>query len=120
MTHRRVLPLLLAVSLMAGLAAAPSQAAAPPKGKYSCIIPRLPTPFYAGYLYILSSTKYRVENEKGRYTTKGKRIIFKTGPHKGKWKKVTWAKDASGTPYITLERKEENAQAWECSRISGG
>ena len=68
-------------------------------------------------LLLLASTKYRVEKDRGTFRTRGKRIIFKSGPHKGKWKKVTWDRDATGNPYITLERKEENAQAWECSKI---
>jgi hypothetical protein len=113
----RALPPLLVAALLFAVSVTPAHAAAPPKGKYSCIIPRLPSPFYAGYLHILSPTKYRVEKERGTYRTRGKRIIFKSGPHKGKWKRVTWARDASGTPYITLERKEENAQAWTCSKV---
>jgi hypothetical protein len=112
----RALPLLLVAALLIAVSVTPAHAAAPPKGKYSCIIPRLPTPFYAGYLHILSSTKYRVEKERGTYRTRGKRIIFKSGPHKGQWKKVTWDRDADGEVAITLERKEENAQAWTCTK----
>ena len=109
-----VLPLLLVTAL---LAAAPAQAASPPKGKYSCVIPRLPSPFYAGYLHILSPRRYRVENKRGRYTTRGKRIIFRSGPHKGKWRKVTWDSevDEDGrTAEITLEPKD-GGQAWTCT-----
>ncbi len=117
MRSRHLAPL-VAASLAAGLLATPAHAASPPKGRYSCIIPRLPTPFYAGYLHILSGSKYRVEKERGRYTTRGKRIIFKSGPHKGQWKKVTWEYKGSGgdrLAEIKLEPKKEG-QVWFCTQ----
>jgi hypothetical protein len=118
MRSRHLVPL-LAASLAAGLPAAPAEAASPPKGRYSCIIPRLPTPFYAGYLHILSASRYRVENERGRYRTRGRRIIFRSGPHKGQWKKATWKYEGDASrgrlAVITLEPKREG-QAWQCTQ----
>ena len=81
----------LAIALVAAVlgAAAPAHAAGPQKGRYECFFPN---GFFTADLYILSSKKYRVEKERGRYKVRGKRLRIQSGPHKGKWKRVTWSK----------------------------
>jgi hypothetical protein len=81
--RRIALPLVLLCSLSAGSALA----AGPQKGRYQCWFTN---GFFAADLHIVSATKYRIEKESGKYVVDGKRLRFKSGPHKGQWKSVKW------------------------------
>jgi hypothetical protein len=104
--------LLLAVS-----AASPALAAGPQKGRYQCWFPN---GFFAADLHIVSATKYRVEDETGKYAVRGKRLRIKSGPHKGLWKSVTWSTkpDLNGKPRtaILFHPKEEGESLLQCVR----
>lgn len=94
--RRLALPLLAAL-----LAAAPAQAASPQKGSYECWFTN---GFFAADLHITSKSKYRVDDDKGRYEVRGKRLKITSGPHKGLWKKVTWSTkpDLNGEPRTAI------------------
>ncbi len=62
--------------------AAPSLAAAPPKGKYVCTYYTGSYNAFSGNLNILSSTTYRINSgKKGRYTRSGSKLRFRTGDY---------------------------------------
>jgi hypothetical protein len=86
-TAALILPLALLVPATA------ADAKSPPKGKYPCSYSTFSGTFPAGILYITGKSTYNVNKKgKGKYTTKGKRINFKTGAYSkskvyGVWKK---------------------------------
>jgi len=86
----RVVALTLSAALLA-LTASAAEAASPPKGKYPCYLYIDGTGLTgAGILRIHSGGKYSVNGgKKGKYSTSGKKIKFKTGDysksHRGKW-----------------------------------
>jgi hypothetical protein len=92
-----------------------AQAASPPKGDYGCTYTTFSGTFYAGTLNIKSKRKYSVnDKKKGRYTTRGKRINFKTGDYRtlyyGKWQRV------NGTHEIKLYGKKDDEEKLVCTR----
>lgn len=86
----RVLALALSTALLA-LTASSAEAASPPKGKYPCYLYIDGTGLVlSGTLRIHAGGKYSVNGKrKGKYSTSGKKIKFKTGDysksHRGKW-----------------------------------
>ena len=87
----RVVALALSVTLLA-LTASSAEAANPPAGKYPCYLYIGGTGLVgAGILRIHAGGKYSVNGgKKGRYSTSGRKIAFKTGAysksHRGKWR----------------------------------
>ena len=100
-----------------GLAATPAFAAGPQIGRYDCFFPN---GFSTGELRILSHTKYRVGDERGRYVVDGKRLRIRSGPHKGLWKSVTWSTrpDLYGKPRSTIlfHPKNVGSSLLQCTR----
>ncbi len=88
----RVVALALSAALLA-LTASSAEAASPPAGKYPCVLYIDGTGLVgAGLLRIHSGGKYSVNGgKKGKYSTSGKKIKFKTGAysksHRGKWRR---------------------------------
>ncbi len=86
----RVVALALSTALLA-LTASSAEAASPPAGKYPCLLYIDGTGLVgAGLLRIHSGGKYSVNGgKKGKFTTSGRKIKFKTGDyrksHRGKW-----------------------------------
>jgi len=115
---RQITVLLTALALLVPAAAA--QAGSPPKGKYACYYSTASGTFAAGILYITGKSTYNVNKKgKGKYSTKGKRIKFKTGAYaKGKvygvWKKET--SGATGKTYfeITIFGKDDDEERFNC------
>ena len=111
-------------SLTALLTLAPAaQAKSPPKGDYGCSYASFSGTFYAGTLNILGKSKYSVnDKKKGNYTTKGKRINFKTGDYKtiyyGKWNRGKSVTDGSVYHEIELYGKKDNKQKLSCTKWS--
>ena len=107
----------LALSLLAALVLAAPAHAGPQKGRYQCWFPN---GFSAADLHIVSKSKYRVENESGRYQVKGKRLKIKTGPHKNLWKSVSWSTkpDLYGKPRsaILFHPKRQGSSLLQCVR----
>ena len=69
-------------ALLAGAVAASSTAAGPPVGKYGCTMDA--SGDYAGELYLLDGSHYRVNSSKaGTYTVSGKKLAFPSGVYKG-------------------------------------
>lgn len=108
----------LLILALAPLAAA--EAKAPPKGTYTCTFynPSFGSQF-AGTLRILSKGRYTVnKGKKGKFTTKGKKIRFKTGDYKGVWR-GKWRK-TRGNPVVIglfqLDDKKLEDEATTCSR----
>jgi hypothetical protein len=107
------LVLLVVLALPAG-----AQASSPPKGKYACSYTTFSGTFSAGILYIKSRSTYNVNKKgKGRYSTRGKRIRFRSGAYArskvyGVWKKET---DPSGTFYeIRIIGRDNNRERFVC------
>ena len=101
-------------------------AKSPPKGNYGCTYSTFSGTFFSGTLNILSKTKYSVnKKKKGKYSTRGKRIKFKTGDYKGLWK-GTWrsGKYSSGETFYAIRLKAlkandkgfEGVPTMECTR----
>ena len=91
------LALVLAVSF-----ASAAGAASPPKGKYPCSYTTFSGTFSAGILYITSRSRYNVNKKgAGRYSTRGKRIRFKSGSYARSKVYGVWTKEtgSSGTNY---------------------
>ena len=104
--------------LLLALPVVPAQAKSPPKGKYACSYSTFSGTFSAGILYITSKSKYNVNKKgKGRYSTKGKRIKFKSGAYAkskvyGVWKKET---GNSGTNYeIRIFGRSDDEERFVC------
>jgi hypothetical protein len=92
----------LSLLLLLALSPASALAAGPQKGRYQC---RFTNGFFAADLRILSSTKYRVEKESGKYVVRGNKLRFRSGPHKGLWKSVKWdtGPDLNGKPRTQID-----------------
>jgi hypothetical protein len=111
----RIIPLALVLAVSF---ASVASAASPPKGNYGCTYSTFSGTFYAGTINILSKTKYSVNKKgKGKYSTRGKRIKFKTGAYKGLWK-GKWSKGKSvlnGSTYyeIDLTALKKNDKGFE-------
>ena len=121
MTIRRaLLPLAATLALLLAPAA---QAKSPPNGDYGCTYTTFSGTFYAGTLNIKSKTKYSVnDKKKGEYTTRDRRIKFKTGDYKGLWR-GKWRKGQSvidGSTYHVIKlisiEDPEGTPTLECSR----
>lgn len=80
-------PVLLA-SCVFLLLASSAFGAGPQRGRYQCWFPN---GFSAADLHIVTATKYRVGRESGRYAVRGKYLVIRSGPHRRKWKNVTWS-----------------------------
>jgi hypothetical protein len=111
----------LAVALLLAAAGA-ADASSPPKGNYGCTYTTFSGTYYAGTLNILSKSRYSVNKKKrGRYSTRGKNIKFKTGDYKGLWK-GTWLKSKSVLDGSTLYSiklralKDSSTPTLECTR----
>jgi len=115
----RIPALALSAALLA-LTASSAEAASPPKGKYPCYLYIDGTGLVlSGTLRIHAGGKYSVNNKKkGKYTTSGKKIAFKTGDysksHRGKWRK-------DGSTYkIGLFKKSDTSYSRELLTCSKG
>jgi hypothetical protein len=106
----------LALLLPVGSASAKS----PPKGKYACSYSTFSGTFSAGILYITSKSKYNVNKKgSGKYTTKGKRINFKSGAYAkskvyGIWKKETSSLSGKTDFEIRIFGKEDDEERFVC------
>ena len=111
-----VLAAVFAVVLPADAALAKS----PPKGKYPCSYSTFSGTFPAGILYITSKTKYNVNKKgSGKYTTRGKRINFKSGAYAkskvyGIWKKETSSLSGKTNYEIRIFGKEDDEERFVC------
>jgi len=94
---RRIVAAVLAVAAVSAFAPAAASAKAPPKGTYTCSYYLLNYGSqFAGTLRILKKGKYTVnKGKKGKFTTKGKKIRFKTGDYKGVWR-AKWSRGNGG------------------------
>jgi len=113
----------IAVSLAAlALALVPAaQAKSPPNGDYGCTFSTFSGTYGAGTLNIKSKKKYSVnDKKKGEYTTKRRRINFKTGDYKtlyyGKWSKVKNVLDDGYSHKIELFGKKDDKQKLTCTK----
>jgi hypothetical protein len=111
----------LAAAALLALAPATAGAASPPKGNYGCTYTTFSGTFFAGTLNIVSKSKYSVnKKKKGNYTTKGKRINFKTGDYRtlyyGRWSKVKFVTTPGSTYVIKLYGKKDREEKLTCSR----
>ena len=116
-TRHLFVVLLLVLALPAG-----AQASSPPKGKYPCSYTTFSGTFSAGILYITSGSTYNVNKKgAGSYSTRGKRIRFKSGSYArtkvyGVWKKET---GLSGTYYeIRIIGSDNNRERFVCETES--
>jgi hypothetical protein len=96
-------------------------AAAPPRGNYGCTYSTFSGTYYAGTLNIRTKSTYSVnKKKKGKYSTKGKRIKFKTGDYRklyfGKWSKVKNVLDSGYSYKIELFGKKDRKQKLSCTR----
>ena len=112
------------MALMLTLAfSVPASASSPPKGNYGCSYSTFSGTFYSGTLNIKSKSTYSVnKKKKGTYSTKGKRITFKTGDYKtlyfGKWSKVKNATYAGYSYKVELFGKKDGKQKLTCTKSS--
>ena len=89
------------------LAATPGVAAAtagPPTGSYACYAYVGYTPYYNGTTVILKSGgRYTTKggHSTGRYSVKGKKVVFRSGKLRGF--KSKWDRDGSGTYALIIE-----------------
>ena len=109
------------VALGALIPATAAHAASPPKGNYGCSYTTFSGTFGAGTLNILSASTYRVNGKKptAGYTTRRKRINFKTGPYKtlyGRWRKVDYVTQPGFTYQIKLFDKKTGEYRYTCER----
>ena len=95
-----------------------AQAKSPPNGKYPCSYSTPSGTFSAGILYIKSASTYNVNKKgAGNYTTRRKRIRFKSGAYSrsnvyGIWRKET---GSSGTNFeIRIFGKADNEERFVC------
>jgi hypothetical protein len=103
------------------LAPAGALAKSPPNGNYGCSYSTFSGTFYAGTLNIKSKTTYKVNNKKkGEYTTRRKRINFKTGDYKrlyyGKWSRVKNVLNDGYSHKIELFGKKDDEQKLTCTK----
>jgi hypothetical protein len=78
---------------LALLSSGSAQAAAPPKGKYDCVIGQNSILF--GTLTIKGGKRYSHRGDKGKFRAKGKKLRFKSGPLakiRGRWYKTSSAR----------------------------
>lgn len=77
-----VTALCLALPVTADVASA-TAAKKPPLGKYLCQYPTTTGYYYDGWFKLLSGGRYKSFNGKsGKYATKGKKFIWKSGPNR--------------------------------------
>ena len=109
--------LLVLVATLTLVLAPAAQAKSPPKGDYGCTYSTFSGTFYAGTLNILSKTKYSVnDKKKGEYTTRRRKIKFKTGDYKGLWR-GKWSKvDSSYVIKLRSIEDPEGTPTLECTR----
>ncbi len=110
----------LALAAFALVAAVPSSAAAksPPKGTYTCTYYNASFGTqYAGTLRIVSGKHYTVnKGKKGRYTTQGKKIRWRSGDYKGAWAFAKWRR-SGGTVVIGLYAEaDDDSESTTCTR----
>ena len=111
---------LLFVLLLLALPVASAEAKSPPKGKYACSYTTFSGTFSAGILYITSKSTYNVNRKgKGRYSTSGRRIRWRTGSYANSDPKTygVWRREVgpSGTSYeIRLRRRSDDREVFVC------
>ena len=115
------LPLAAAIAAAALLVpAGAAEAKSPPKGKYACYYSTFSGTFPAGILYITSKSTYNVNKKgSGKYTTKGKRIKFKSGAYAkskvyGIWQKETSTVSGKTNFEIRIFGREDNEERFVC------
>ncbi len=113
MTRLSIAAALLALALIPTTALAKS----PPKGDYGCTYSSLSGTFFGGTLNILGKSKYSVnDKKKGRYTTKGKTIRWRTGDYKSAWALAKWRR-SGGTVVIGLYAEAtDDSESTTCTR----
>ena len=113
--HLAAILVLLVLALPAGAA----QAKPPPKGKYPCSYSTFSGTFSAGILYIKSRSKYNVNKKGGgKYTTRRKRIRFKSGAYARSKVYGIWRKETSSNGKTNFEirifGKEDDEERFVC------
>jgi len=115
---RRLGALLLVGISLALLASPPQAGAALPKKRYSCYVfysPGVPT-FTGRRITIVSESTYKWFNSKrtksGGYRLDKGKIVFKTGPLKGK--KAAARKNGDGSTSITIKFGSSSASNYSC------
>ena len=112
--------LLVLVLLALALPVSAAEAKSPPKGKYPCSYTTFSGTFSAGILNITSKSTYNVNGKgKGRYSTSGRRIRWRTGSYAksdprtyGVWRREV---GPSGTSYeIRLRRRSDDREVFVC------
>ena len=112
----------LALATASVLLLAPAaQAKSPPRGDYGCMYTTFSGTFYAGTLNIKSKTKYSVnDKKKGEYTTRRRRINFKTGDYKklyyGKWSRLKNTLNDGYSHEIVLYGKKDGEEKLVCTK----
>jgi hypothetical protein len=115
---RHLIGLVLPLALVLPVEAA--QAKSPPKGKYACSYSTTSGTYSAGILYITGKSTYNVNKKgAGRYTTRGKRINFKSDSYAKSKVYGVWTKETSGlsgktTFEIRIFGKEDNEERFVC------
>ena len=107
---RRSLAAACAAALL--LPAGSAQAAAPPKGKYDCVIGASSTLF--GTLTIKSGKKYTHRGTKGTFRANGRKLRFRRGTlggMRGRWYVAT-----GGTPEIALRNPRDDFESIYCTK----
>ena len=118
--HVATILVLLVLALPAGVA----QAKSPPNGKYPCSYYTFSGIFSAGILYIKSGSTYNVNKKgAGEYSTRRKRIRFKSGAYArskvyGVWRKETNSSTGKTNFEIRILGKEDDEERFVCETRS--
>ncbi len=107
---RRPLAVACAAALL--LPAASADAAAPPKGRYDCVIGSSGTLF--GTLVIKSGAKYAHRGTKGTFRATGKNLRFKRGTLDGM--RGRWYVSSSDRPEIALRNPRDDFESIYCTK----
>jgi hypothetical protein len=115
---RRLATVLVPLALVMPVEVA--EAKSPPKGKYACSYSTFSGTFSAGILYITSRSTYNVNKKgDGKYTTRGKRINFKSGSYArskvyGVWTKETSPNTGKTNFEIRIFGKDDDEERFVC------
>jgi hypothetical protein len=113
--HLLAILVLLVLALPTGAA----QAKSPPNGKYPCSYSTFSGTYSAGILYIKTKAKYNVNKKGGgRYTTRRKRIRFKSGAYARSKVYGIWKKERLTNGKVSFEirifGKEDDEERFVC------
>jgi hypothetical protein len=89
-------------------------AAPPPKGSYGCSIGS--SMQYAGQLFVLDGSHYRINKGKiSTFVSKGAKLTFPSGPFHGSFK-GRWFVDSSGRAEVALTSLSSGFETEYCER----